>query len=113
MGLGVISFRESVFQEAKKRFDDDEAFKARAYECVTRLQSFDPDFLKAWQMICDVSRKDFNQIYDRLDITLIERGESFYQKHMIELVEELDKLGNSVVGRSVKKIKYQLNQIIS
>lgn len=45
-------------------------------------------------MICDVSRKDFNQIYERLDITIVERGESFYQKHMIELVEEFDKLGN-------------------
>ncbi|VDK87017.1 unnamed protein product [Litomosoides sigmodontis] len=84
----------NTFEESKKRFDEDEAFKARSYECVTKLQSFEPDFMKAWQMICDVSRKDLNQIYDRLDIDIVERGESFYQKHMVELVEELDKMGN-------------------
>ncbi|EFO27684.2 arginyl-tRNA synthetase [Loa loa] len=88
-----ISDLQTFYKESKKRFDEDEAFKARAYQCVTKLQSFDPDYVKAWQMICDVSRKDFNQIYDRLGITIVERGESFYQKHMIELVEELDKLG--------------------
>ncbi|KAM3724908.1 putative arginine--tRNA ligase, cytoplasmic [Dirofilaria immitis] len=88
-----ISDLQAFYKESKKRFDEDEAFKARAYQCVIKLQSFDPDFVKAWEMICDVSRKDFDQIYKRLDITIVERGESFYQKHMIELVKELDKLG--------------------
>ncbi|CAG9538729.1 unnamed protein product [Cercopithifilaria johnstoni] len=88
-----ISDLQAFYKESKKRFDEDEAFKARSYQCVTKLQSFDPYFVKAWQMICDVSRKDFNQIYDRLDISIVERGESFYQKYMVELVGELDKLG--------------------
>uniref|UniRef100_A0A0R3RHW4 Probable arginine--tRNA ligase, cytoplasmic n=1 Tax=Elaeophora elaphi TaxID=1147741 RepID=A0A0R3RHW4_9BILA len=88
-----VSDLQAFYKESKKRFDEDEAFKARAYQCVTKLQSFDPDFVKAWQIICDVSRKDFNQIYDRLDINIVERGESFYQKYMIDLVEELEQLG--------------------
>ncbi|KAK6100790.1 arginine--tRNA ligase [Brugia pahangi] len=101
-----ISDLQAFYKESKKRFDEDEAFKARAYQCVTKLQSFDPDFLKAWQMICDVSRKDFSQIYDRLDINIVERGESFYQKHMVELVEELDKLGVLELdeGRKILKL---------
>lgn len=61
-------------------------------------------------MICDVSRKDFNQIYDRLDINIVERGESFYQKHMVELVEELDKLGNLFRLQSSTSIKIFLNK---
>ena len=44
-------------QESKKRFDDDEDFKKRAYEHVVLLQNGDPDIIKAWQLICDVSRK--------------------------------------------------------
>ena len=48
----------SVFlQESKKRFDDEEDFKKRAYEHVVLLQNGDPDIIKAWQLICDVSRK--------------------------------------------------------
>ncbi|EJW87749.1 hypothetical protein WUBG_01338 [Wuchereria bancrofti] len=101
-----ISDLQAFYKESKKRFDEDEAFKARAYQCVTKLQSFDPDFVKAWQMICDVSRKDFSQIYDRLDITIVERGESFYQKHMVELVDEFDKLGVLELdeGRKILKL---------
>ncbi len=28
----------------------------RAYQCVVKLQSKEPDFIKAWNLICDVSR---------------------------------------------------------
>ena len=56
----------------------DPDFKTRAREAVTKLQAGDPDFLKAWQLLCDISRKDFEAIYSRLDVTLTERGESFY-----------------------------------
>ena len=44
-------------QASKKRFDDDEDFKKRAYEHVVLLQNGDPDIIKAWQLICDVSRR--------------------------------------------------------
>lgn len=44
-------------QESKKRFDEDDGFKKRAYQCVVKLQSKEPDFIKAWNLICDVSRQ--------------------------------------------------------
>lgn len=44
-------------QESKKRFDEDEDFKKRAYQCVVKLQGKEPDFIKAWNLICDVSRQ--------------------------------------------------------
>lgn len=44
-------------RESKKRFDEDPEFKKRAYSCVVKLQKFDPDYKKAWELICDVSRK--------------------------------------------------------
>lgn len=47
----------SVCQESKKRFDEEEDFKKRAYQCVVKLQSKDPAFIKGWNLICDVSRK--------------------------------------------------------
>lgn len=48
---------QAFYKESKKRFDDDEAFKARAYECVVKLQRYDPEIIKGWNLICDVSRK--------------------------------------------------------
>ena len=46
-----------LYKESKVRFDNDEEFKKRAYECVVRLQSFEPSMIKAWKAICAVSRK--------------------------------------------------------
>lgn len=51
-----FSIFKAFYKESKKRFDQDAEFKKRAYECVVKLQSKDPDFIKAWNLICDVSR---------------------------------------------------------
>ncbi len=44
------------------RFDSDEEFKKRAYSNVVCLQNHDPDVIRAWQLICDVSRKGTGSI---------------------------------------------------
>ncbi|PKU36976.1 hypothetical protein llap_12719 [Limosa lapponica baueri] len=80
-------------KESKRRFDTEEEFKKRAYQCVVLLQSKNPDFIKAWELICDVSRKEFQKIYNCLDITLIERGESFYHEMMKDIVKEFEDKG--------------------
>lgn len=84
-----ISDLQAFYKESKARFDEDEAFKKRAYACVVKLQAFDPDYVKAWNLICDVSRKEFQKIYDRLDIKITERGESYYQNMMLTMVDDL------------------------
>ncbi|XP_035791489.1 probable arginine--tRNA ligase, cytoplasmic [Anopheles albimanus] len=80
---------QSFYKESKVRFDNDEAFKKRAYECVVKLQNGEDSYIKAWNRICDVSRREFQNIYDRLDVKLCERGESFYQSRMVAIVDEL------------------------
>ncbi|XP_032259573.1 arginine--tRNA ligase, cytoplasmic [Phoca vitulina] len=84
---------QAFYKESKKRFDTEEEFKKRAYQCVVLLQSKNPDITKAWKLICDVSRQEFNKIYDALDISLIERGESFYQDRMNDIVKEFEDKG--------------------
>lgn len=39
------------------RFDSDEEFKTRAYANVVKLQNHEPNVIKGWELICDVSRK--------------------------------------------------------
>ena len=81
----------TFYKESKKRFDVEEDFKKRAYACVVKLQAHEPDYIKAWNLICDVSRKEFEKIYKRLNVTLTERGESFYQDRMNQVVKILNK----------------------
>lgn len=60
---------------------------------MVKLQGGDEDVKKAWKMICDVSRKEFTKIYDRLDIKNNEYGESFYNEMIPGLIEQLEKDG--------------------
>ena len=46
--------------------------------------------MDAWKTLCDVSMSYFNVIYKRLDITLKEYGESFYNSMIPEVLKELD-----------------------
>lgn len=81
------------YKESKKRFDLDPEFKKKAQLQVIKLQSGDPQSKRAWEAICEISRKAFHEIYDLLDVHLIERGESFYNPYLADVVAELDKKG--------------------
>jgi arginyl-tRNA synthetase len=83
----------AFYRQAKARFDDDEAFQATSREEVVKLQSGDPISRKAWQLLCDQSRREFQKIYDRLDIRLSERGESFYNPYLEGVVADLNASG--------------------
>ena len=87
----------AFYREAKKRFDEDEAFQATSREEVVKLQGGDPVSLKAWGLLCDQSRREFQKIYDRLDIRLSERGESFYNPYLEGVVRDLEATGLLVV----------------
>uniref|UniRef100_A0A8C2ZGM7 Arginine--tRNA ligase, cytoplasmic n=1 Tax=Cyclopterus lumpus TaxID=8103 RepID=A0A8C2ZGM7_CYCLU len=97
-----ISDLQAFYKESKKRFDEEEDFKKRAYQCVVRLQSKEPNFIKAWNLICDVSRREFQKVYDCLDIKIVERGESYYQDMMTKVVKEFDERGLSELDEGRK-----------
>jgi len=78
------------YKDAKKRFDEDTVFKKKSQLEVVQLQQGKNDSLQAWKAICDISRKAFYEIYDLLDVSLIERGESFYNPQLKDLVKSLE-----------------------
>ncbi|MBU6229771.1 MAG: arginine--tRNA ligase [Cyanobacteria bacterium REEB459] len=86
MGIGdLVNF----YKQAKQRFDQEPEFKQRSRQAVVDLQSGNPRATRAWQLLCKQSRQEFEQIYRRLDITLEERGESFYNAYLGAVVEDL------------------------
>ena len=92
----------AFYKKAKLRFDEDEAFKAASRDAVVKLQGGDEDTRKAWQLLCEQSRREFQKIYDGLDINLTERGESFYNPLLPQIVEVLDELGLLVEDEGAK-----------
>ena len=87
----------AFYRQAKARFDEDGAFQSTSREEVVKLQGGDPTSLKAWGLLCDQSRREFQIIYDRLGIQLNERGESFYNPQLQAVVDDLRAAGLLVV----------------
>ena len=83
----------SFYRQAKQRFDADPAFQAASREEVVKLQGGDSLSLKAWTLLCDQSRREFQQIYNQLGIGLQERGESFYNPFLPAVVSDLRAAG--------------------
>lgn len=92
------------YKASKKRFDEDPDFKARSQKEVVHLQAGNKEAIHAWKLICDVSRKGFQEIYDLMDVRLTERGESFYNPMLKEVVEELDRKGLVTISDGAKCI---------
>ncbi|MDY7022598.1 MAG: arginine--tRNA ligase, partial [Cyanobacteriota bacterium] len=80
----------AFYRKAKIRFDEDEDFKETSRKEVVKLQAGAEESRQAWQLLCDQSRREFQKIYDDLDITLQERGESFYNPLLPQVVENLE-----------------------
>ncbi|MFO8040376.1 MAG: arginine--tRNA ligase [Sodalinema sp.] len=83
----------SFYKKAKIRFDEDPQFQENARHNVVKLQSGDAETRQAWKLLCDQSRREFQKIYDRLDVHLTERGESFYNDQLSQVVQDLEECG--------------------
>ncbi len=92
------------YKKAKKRFDEDENFKETARLEVVKLQSGAEDTLHAWKLLCEQSRREFQVIYNLLDITITERGESFYNPLLSGVAQDLEKLGLLVEDQGAKVV---------
>lgn len=92
------------YKASKVKFDSDLAFKKAAQQEVVLLQGGDPDALKAWKIICDISSKAYQEIYDLLDIHLLERGESFYNPMLQDVVADVEKKGIVTISDGAKCI---------
>lgn len=67
-----------LYKAAKERFDEDAEFHTRSKAQVVLLQSGEEKSRKVWTTLCEISRKEFQKVYDRLGVSLTETGESFY-----------------------------------
>ncbi|MBW4476586.1 MAG: arginine--tRNA ligase [Tolypothrix brevis GSE-NOS-MK-07-07A] len=100
LDLGDLS---SFYRQAKKRFDTDDEFKEVARQAVVNLQAGDEETLLSWKIVCQLSSRAYEVIYNLMGIApFIERGESFYNALLPEIVEELDKLGLLVENQGAK-----------
>ena len=89
----------AFYQAARRKFDSDPGFADRARKRVVDLQGGDPDTLRLWQEIVDLSMEYLHRIYARLLVTLTDadiRGESFYNDLLADTAARLEDEGLAV-----------------
>jgi arginyl-tRNA synthetase len=92
------------YKQAKKKFDADADFKKRSQLEVVNLQGKEKEAYNAWNIICDISRLAFEEIYGLLDVKIKERGESFYNPYLKSIVEDLQEKGLIEISDNAKCI---------
>jgi arginyl-tRNA synthetase len=89
----------AFYQAARRKFDSDPGFADRARKRVVDLQGGDPETLRLWQEIVDLSMDYLHRIYARLGVTLTDadiKGESFYNDLLADTVARLEADGIAV-----------------
>ncbi|KAH8741310.1 hypothetical protein FG386_000217 [Cryptosporidium ryanae] len=109
--LPEISDLQEFYKNSKKRFDSDPQFKLNSQRNVVKLQSGDKDALVAWKKICEVSRIEFQKIYDRLGVSLEEYGESFYNDMIPGVVKMLDDKGILKLDDGAQCVYTKINDV--
>lgn len=80
----------NIYREGKKLFDSDPMFSDSSREQTFMLQQGDEFNTKIWKKICEISSSEYNKIYKILNVNdLIERGESFYQPFIPNVLQKL------------------------
>ena len=94
-GLSVGDL-DGFYKQARTKFDASEAFQVRARNRVVMLQSGDPETLRLWKMLVDLSMQYFNRLYRKLGVLLTDddlAGESMYNDLLPDVVERLRTAG--------------------
>ncbi|EHA9229558.1 arginine--tRNA ligase [Salmonella enterica subsp. enterica serovar Poona] len=90
---------EGFYRDAKKHYDEDEAFAERARNYVVKLQSGDAYFREMWRQLVDITMTQNQITYDRLNVTLTRddvMGESLYNPMLPGIVADLKAKGLAV-----------------
>ncbi|EJM4095702.1 arginine--tRNA ligase [Salmonella enterica] len=95
----VLADLEGFYRDAKKHYDEDEAFAERARNYVVKLQSGDTYFREMWRKLVDITMTQNQITYDRLNVTLTRddvMGESLYNPMLPGIVADLKAKGLAV-----------------
>jgi arginyl-tRNA synthetase len=92
----LVTDPNTFYAAAREEFDGDPEFARRARSRVVQLQAGDPDTLRLWHELVDLSKQYFNLIYNTLGVTLTDEdlaGESTYNAELAGICDELERRG--------------------
>ncbi len=106
----LVSDPNAFYQAARAKFEAAEVaeprgsagdFNVRARSRVVALQAGDPETMRLWHHLVDLSKLYFNKVYALLGVTLTDAdlaGESMYNDMLADVCDELERKGLAVLS---------------
>ncbi|MCS7092430.1 MAG: arginine--tRNA ligase [Patescibacteria group bacterium] len=90
---------EKLYVEFNNEMKNDPSLRDIAKEWFKKLENKDPTARQIWQIVKEISLREFKRIYDMLGVNIEnEHGESFYEEKMPEVISLVKKAGICQVG---------------
>ena len=87
---------DGFYKTARNKFDTSESFADRSRARVVLLQGGDEETIRLWQVLVTESTRYFNEVYQLLDVLLVDddlMGESAYHHLLPDVVSRLNEQG--------------------
>lgn len=96
---GLVKLYVKFHEEA----DEDPSLNEEARSWVVKMQNGDEEGMRIWKWFCDLSMKEYERIYARLEVSFdLTRGESYYNGRMEAVAEALEKKGLLIESEGAK-----------
>lgn len=101
-----------LYVKINEEIENDEKLHRECRDAFVDLENKDPEAVKMWEWIRNISLEEFKRVYRMLDIDFDSyKGEHFYSDKMAEQVEKMEKQGILVDSEGAKIVdleKYNL-----
>ena len=82
---------ERIYVASYNRSKEDPAWREKAKAALVKLQQGDVSYRVLWERFIELSIKEFNTLYERLDVRFdLYRGESFYNETLPGIIQQLE-----------------------
>lgn len=101
----TVDILEDLYVRFHEMAEKDPNLDEKGREWFKKLESGDKEAKKLWQECIDISLKEFNRIYDLLNVKIdFAYGESFYQDKMSIVIKDAEEISTKSNGAQIIEI---------
>lgn len=99
---------EKLYVKFHKESETDESLIEKGREWFSKLEGGDKEAREIWQKCIEISTKEFDRVYDLLDVKIdFTHGESFYENMLGDVIKEIENKGIIKKSEGAKIIEFE------
>lgn len=99
---------EKLYVKFHKESEKNKSLVEKGREWFSKLESGDKEAREIWQKCIEISTKEFDRVYDLLDVKIdFTHGESFYENMLGDVIKEIENKGIIKKSEGAKIIEFK------